>query len=138
MPATAPWETEASVPARRRTTRAPSPSAAQGPQRLLAALRLWPSSVPLGRHCASSWPGSSRQSSAHVAAMSGPVAVAASSRHQQRVRHATACRTLKAQHKFTNVRATCLSLVWWRWWWCGHDVRRMCLSIHANACNELG
>ena len=30
-------------------------------------------------------------------------------------------------------------LLLWRWWWwlCGLCIRRVCLSIHANGCNEL-
>ena len=97
--------------------------------------RPWPSSVPLGQYGASSRPRSTRRSSA---AMSGAAAVAASSRHPQRVRHATACRPLKAQQKFTNMRATCLSLVWWLWWfWCGPCTLRVCLSIRASGMQRI-
>ena len=47
------------------------------------------------------------------------------------------CRPLKAQRKFTNVRATCLSLGWWWWWWCGPSVTEVSLSIPLHACSEL-
>ena len=114
----------------RRARRAPPPP------------RPWPSSVPLGQYGASSRPGSLRRSSAHVAAMSGAVAVAASSRLPQRVRHATACQPLEAQQKFTNTNeATCLSLGWWLWWlWCGratYDMTKNSSSSRA-ACSTGG
>ena len=60
----APPGVEASVPAGHRAARAPLPP------------RPWPSSVPVGQCGESSRPGSSRRSSAHVAAMSGAVAAA--------------------------------------------------------------
>ena len=124
----APPEVVSSVPVVRRARRAPPPP------------RPWPSSVPLGQYGASSRPGSLRRSSAHVAAMSGAVAVAASSRLPQRVRHATACQPLKAQQKFTNTNeATCLSLGWWLWWlWCGRATCDMTKNSSSSRAGKMG
>ena len=112
---------EPSVPVGRRTLRAPPPLSAPPPA---ARCGGGPSPAP--------W----QPSYGRDGAMPGAGDPAASWRLPQRVRHATACRPLKAQQKFTNVRATCLSLVWWLWWlWCGQYVTRRCLSICAHECN---
>ena len=79
----------------------------------------WLSSGPLGRYGASLQPGPWRRSSAHVATMTGAVALYAAKRLPLRCQHqpwsTSKGTTMSHLHK---TRATCLGLGWWWWCWC--------------------
>ena len=118
------------------TTRAPSPSAAQDPQGLLAALRPWQSSVSLELSGATPLPGPSSRSAARVWPTSAAAAPAASWRLRRSQPWPTA-----GVHEQPVTKDD-----WWWWWWfvvvvCGclvvvvGAVRTSCfcdVSVHAT------